>query len=138
MPRPSPHRQGGAVEPAGDGSTVMSLASSESRPAPAPESTNPISRVGSTVAKWIGIGGDNKKPVVVTVPPKPRPVSVATHKPLPAQKPVPVVAAQPKPETATKQASREASTSSTTANLLTGAAPVVPADTFESRWAPAR
>jgi murein L,D-transpeptidase YafK len=140
MPRPAPHRQGGTAEPAGDGSTVMSLASSESRPAPALESTNPISRVGSTMAKWIGLGGDDKKPVTVAAPPKPRPMSVATHKPLPAQKPAPVAAARaPKPDTTTDQTSREARASNaTTANMLSGAQPVVPADTFESRWAPAR
>jgi hypothetical protein len=38
----------------------------------------------------------------------------------------------PKPETATNEAAN-----TTAANLLTGAAPVVRADSFESRWAPA-
>ena len=139
MPRPAPHRRGTPVETAGDGSTVMSLASSDSRPAP--ESSNPISRVGSTVAKWIGFGDDDKKPVTVTAPPKPRPVSVASHKPLPAAKPAPVVAARPpKTDTASNPPpAREANASNaTTANTMAGAAPVVPADTFESRWAPAR
>jgi murein L,D-transpeptidase YafK len=139
MPRPAPHRRGTPVETAGDGSTVMSLASSDSRAAPATESSNPISRVGSTVAKWIGFGDDDKKPVV-TAPPKPRPVSVATHKPMPAAKPAPVVAAHsPSAETATPRKPPPApDASATAANTMAGAAPVVPADTFESRWAPAR
>jgi len=141
MPRPAPHRRGGTVDTAG-GSTAMSLAAADSRPASEPE--NPISRVGSTVGKWFGIGGDDK-PAITPPKLKPKPATVAAQKPAPVApttKPATVAAVRPpplRPQAQADQPAQEARASSTsTASLLSGAQPVVPADTFENRWAPAR
>jgi murein L,D-transpeptidase YafK len=143
MPRPSPHtRHGAPVETARAPSTAMSLAATDSRSAPAPEAENPITRVGSTLSKWIGIGGDERK--AETGPPRSRPAPAAAAKrtPTPPAKPATLVASRPAParppvppHADQPAAPAEVRTSSAApAALMTGAQPVVPADTFESRW----
>jgi len=96
------------------------------------------------VGKWFGIGGDDK-PAITPPKLKPKPATVAAQKPAPVApttKPATVAAVRPpplRPQAQADQPAQEARASSTsTASLLSGAQPVVPADTFENRWAPAR
>jgi murein L,D-transpeptidase YafK len=140
MPRRAPWaaRPGAPADTGGTPSSVMSLAAADSRPPAPPEQQNPISRVGSTVAKWIGLGGDDKKPA--TTPPKPKPANAVARRPALAAKPANVAAApsQPKPQTVPPPGSEVRTSNASAPNLLSGAQPVVPGDTFESRWTPAR
>jgi murein L,D-transpeptidase YafK len=144
MPRPSPHtRHNAPVETANQTSTAMSLASADSKSVPVPDNPNPVSRAGSTMAKWIGLGGGDKTPAAAPPPrsppvarPKPTPSTVAKHAPMsPTAAPSAVAAAAKKPPTASAP---EARTSSAGNGLLNGATPVVSSDSFDSRFGPAR
>ncbi len=147
MPRPSPRtRQNAPVEIANQPGTVMSLAAADSKPAPA-DSPNAVSRVGSTMAKWIGIGGDDKTPVAALTPkaapvarPKSAPIANAKHAPAaPAGVPGTVAAAAPRKPPADPAAPPEVRTSNVGGGgMLNGATPVMSSDTFESRFGPAR
>jgi murein L,D-transpeptidase YafK len=117
--------------------SAMSLASAESKPAQAPtragtpeEST--FSRIGSSFSRWVGLSSEPAKPEA-----KP-PASAKTA---------------PAPRTAAPKAKQEASASTTAATtaappvrttaatgsgLMSGAAPVVGSDSFESRFGPLR
>jgi murein L,D-transpeptidase YafK len=129
----------GSVLATGPRSTpVMSLASAESKPAPktrvaTAESEGTFSRIGSTVSRWVGLRGSEE--------------SAPPQKPVPAPKAAPAArgtattaVAQPKPKpqgeqpAAAPQVRTSAASAANSPGLMTGATPVVPADSFESRF----
>ncbi|MFL6947820.1 MAG: hypothetical protein ACJ8FU_06435 [Xanthobacteraceae bacterium] len=119
---------------------AMSLASSESKPAPqpaarsaAPQSDNTFSRF----ARWAGFGGNEAKPETA------EPAAVPT--PRPASRPAAAAAIAPKPK-AQPEPHQEAAaepppvrtTAASGASRMSGATPLVQSDSFESRFGPMR
>jgi murein L,D-transpeptidase YafK len=119
-------------------STTMSLASAESKPAAAPktkvataESEGTFSRIGSTVSRWVGLRG-SEEPAAQQPKPAPTPKAApatrsTTTTPVPQPKPKPQGEPAAEPTVRTTAASNPPS-------LMTGASPVVPADSFENRF----
>ena len=127
------------------GGATFATASAESKPAPAPTKTAyaPTSSDGGFFGKMKSFfTGDDEKPVpsapMATAKPAPaksapRP-QTAAKQPQPApqvQEPAPAVQAAPSPTPARQSAASGAS-------LLNGAAPTVPAGSFDSRWGAVR
>jgi murein L,D-transpeptidase YafK len=115
---------------------TMSLASAQSRPAPQPatrvatttESESTLGRLGSTFSRWVGLGNEPKQ---------------EQAKPVPAPKPVPrpsaAAAIQPKPKPQERPAEPPVrTTAASSPAIISGATPVVPSDSFESRFGPLR
>jgi hypothetical protein len=120
--------------------TTVSLASAESKPAAAPktkvataESEGTFSRIGSTVSRWVGLRGSEEP---AAQQPKPAPAPKAA----PATRSTTTTVPQPKPKPQGEPAAEPAvrTTAATAASnppsLMTGASPLVPADSFESRF----
>src|SRR5262245_14513875 len=136
-------------------SSIMSLASAESRPAAKPTqvaSAQPESSsggIGALVSRWFGGNDANKseaKPAAVPLPkPAPRPVtasSMAAAKPKPQSQPQPVhqeATAAAEPARSPSEPSPPVRTSvASGSSLITGATPVVQSDSFDSRFSPTR
>jgi murein L,D-transpeptidase YafK len=113
---------------------AFGLAATDSKPAPQAPSGNLFSRL-----LHIG-GGDDKKPdavahpaaVPVPVHNRPRPATVVAAKTPPKPKAEPETAAGPAPPAASPAAPKVAASAEN--SLLTGAQPMVPIGSFDSRW----
>ena len=172
MPRPSPLRRTSVAaavstpaaslplpSPSGLVNSVMSLAggdsvSSRSQGASNRGSDGVLDRVGSTVTRWIGLGGNERRSKAVPAQQKqmatakpaapaealaqPRP-GAATPAPL-ASAPTPPARPQSKPQPvreaqAAKPADQPASTTTgSVSGLMAGATPMMKTDSFESRF----
>jgi murein L,D-transpeptidase YafK len=121
----------------------MSLAAAESKPAQAatragaPEQESTFSRLGSSFSRWVGFSSEPAKPEA-----KPAPAPAAKTAPAPRSA-ASATAPKPKQETAAAPAAPLAQPVRTTAatgspGLMTGASPVVGADSFESRFGSTR
>jgi murein L,D-transpeptidase YafK len=121
--------------------SAMSLASADSKPAPqaatragAPEQESTFGRL----SRWVGFSNDAPKQEA-----KPAPASAS--KAAPARTATPAAAPKPKQEAAGTPAAPPApaaqpvrTTAATGNGLMTGASPVVGADSFENRFGPVR
>jgi murein L,D-transpeptidase YafK len=122
---------------------------------------NPFARVTSTVSKWVGLGSAEPPPPeppatpVVLPKPKAKPVqTVAAVRPPPQrpeppsqqqQQPTPTPAANPQPQIDADQPSAPppsspppVNTSAASPTVMSGAQPMVPSTTFDSRWSAVR
>jgi murein L,D-transpeptidase YafK len=114
---------------------TMSLASTQSKPAPQPatrvaatESESTLGRLGSTFSRWVGLGGEAKQEQANPVP-----------APKPAPRPSAAAAIQPKPKPQETPAEPPVRTTAASGpNIISGATPVMQADSFESRFGPVR
>jgi murein L,D-transpeptidase YafK len=120
--------------------STMSLASTtESKPpqsatrAGAPEQESTFGRIGSSFSRWVGLSGEPKPEAKPTPAPKAAPAP-RTAAPASASKPRQEAPASPSP-VATQPVRTTAATSS---GMMSGASPVVGADSFENRFGPAR
>jgi murein L,D-transpeptidase YafK len=125
---------------ANSGNMFTRLFASEPTSAPAAKSENGLEQVKSSVSRLFGAGGEDKKP---TPPARSAATPAPTPKPAAAARPAPVAApssataadrTQSKPQVAAQASEPAVRTSSANAGLLTGAAPVVPSGSFDSRW----
>jgi murein L,D-transpeptidase YafK len=115
-------------------SSALSLASAESKPAPRVAAAEPESAL-SRISRWVGLSGNDAKPeqpkavpIPKSAPPPARPAAAAS--PQPAPRPQPAVAhAEPPVRTTAADG-----TAASSASLMSGAAPVVQSDSFESRF----
>ena len=116
-----------------------SVAAAESKPAPQPSSRvaaaqpdSAIGRIGSTVSRWVGLGGNDVKSEQVKPVPSP--------KTAPAVRPPATAAIQPKPKPQQEAAAEPPvrTTAASGASLISGGTPVVRSDSFESRFGPTR
>jgi murein L,D-transpeptidase YafK len=113
---------------------AMSLAAAESKPTPqtrvaTAESESTFSRIGSTVSRWVGLSG-SEEPATQQ---KPAPTPKAT----PATRSItttPVPQPKPKPQEPAAEPTVRTTAASSPPSLMTGASPVVPADSFENRF----
>jgi murein L,D-transpeptidase YafK len=113
-------------------SRTMSLASAESKSAPRVAAAEPESAI-SRISRWVGLSGYDANPEqakAVPMPksaPPPRPAAAASLQPAPR----PQLASQP----AEAQAEPPVRTTAAGgASLMSGAAPVIQSDSFESRF----
>jgi hypothetical protein len=105
--------------------------------APAAGQGSPLKTVGSTMARLFGLGSSE----AAEAAPKAKPATAAATLPASAEKQAaarPAPASKPKPAPAVAQAANQPApqpgNAAQPASLIAGAAPVVPAGTFESRW----
>ena len=166
MPRPSPlrrHSVAAAAEaplaipsPSGLVNSVMSLTSGDSRstaPQERPRTTASrgsdglLDRVGSTVTRWIGLGGDESprrtgsasRQVATAKPGAPVPVSPAAPVAMPQSTASVLPAPLPNPQRthearAKPPADMTTGTTVGVSGLMSGAAPMMKTDSFESRF----
>jgi len=116
---------------------------------------NPLERMTSTVSKWVGLRSADQPPPeppstpVVLPRPKAKPVQTAAaiRPPLqqqppsqqqPPMAPTPVANSQPQIADAPPSAPPPSSAPTAPTNVMTGAQPVVPSSTFDSRWSAVR
>jgi murein L,D-transpeptidase YafK len=123
----------GSVLATGPRSTTMSLASAESRPAPKATAAAPDESTFSRFSRWVGLSSD-EPPAQQQAKPAPTPKARAAA-PAPKAKPQPQTEPTPEQPARTMQATA-APTSAPAINpsLLSGATPVVPADSFSNRF----
>jgi murein L,D-transpeptidase YafK len=143
-----PHVNPPAESPASDSIlSTMSLASTESKPAPGPRSSVQVASAGSSggfLSNLFGLKSEDQsaaptaeaaKPKSAAAPAKPAHTSVAAKKPGPAPAEVKAAnAAATKPSPAKQEAATEQPGKTTTTSLLNGAAPTMPSGGFDSRF----
>jgi hypothetical protein len=115
----------------------MSLAAAESRPAPQParaaDSDNTFGRIGSTLSRWVGLGDSKPEQAKPAPAPKPAPRTSTTAAAQPKPKPQPEARAAA-PAAAAPAVQPVRTTAANGPAMMSGASPVVAADSFESRF----
>jgi murein L,D-transpeptidase YafK len=129
---------------------TMSLASAESKPAPAPRSSVQVASAGSSGGFFSSLFGSKSEDQGATAPAEPAKAKSAAapakpaHTTAAAKKPAPspadaktanAAAVKPSPPPQKQEASAESqSNATTTTSLLNGAAPTMPSNGFEGRF----
>jgi hypothetical protein len=148
MPRPAPRpKQGVSFASAGSQQSVstgnfLARSSSDDRARTAePQQESVVQRVSATFSRWIGLGGDETKPAAPPAAARPAPPArPSSRSPQPATTAsiAPRPRPQPQPAAPAEAESQKRSFSAGGATTISGAAPVIQADSFESRWTAAR
>jgi murein L,D-transpeptidase YafK len=110
----------------------MSLAAAESKPAPRIAAAKPEEGTFSRFTRWVGLGGDEPKaeparPAPKAAPARPAAAAAIQPKPKPQQEAAAAAPARPAPAAAPAAATASPP-------LMSGATPVVAADSFENRF----
>jgi murein L,D-transpeptidase YafK len=129
------------AQPAYTGSTGISLASAESKPAPraaaAPTAAKPEEGTFSKLTRWVGFGGNDPKPT-----PAQKNATPAAPAQAQAARPVTASAIQPNRPKPQQEASApeqpRASFAPASQPLMSGATPVIGGDSFENRFGQVR
>jgi murein L,D-transpeptidase YafK len=123
----------GSVLATGPRSTTMSLASAESRPAPKATAVASEESAFSRFGRWVGLRGSEE---AAPQQPKATPAPKVTRTAAPAPKTKPQAEPEPAIRTtqATAAATPAASPPASNPTVMSGATPVVPADSFANRF----